>query len=61
MYYVIQENLFREHHFHTLIDHLKRYKLDYELVAYRPFVHNVEVKTDRKDVWFLGQLMQPWY
>ena len=56
MYYVIQENLFREHHFHTLIDHLKRYKLDYELVAYRPFVHNVEVKTDRKDVWFFGSV-----
>lgn len=56
MFYVIQENLFREHHFNTLMEHLKRYKLDYELVAYRPFVHNVEVKTDRKDVWFFGSV-----
>lgn len=56
MYYVIQENLFREYHFNTLIEHLKRHKLDYELVAYRPFVHTVEVKTDRKDVWFFGSV-----
>lgn len=56
MYYVIQENLFREFHFNTLIEHLKRYKLDYELVKYRPFVHEIDVKTDRKDVFFFGSV-----
>lgn len=56
MYYVIQENLFKEYHFNTLIDHLKRYGLEYELVEYRPFVDNVQVKTDRKDVWFFGSV-----
>lgn len=56
MYYVVQENLFKEYHFNTLMEHLKRYNLEYELVAYRPFVSEVEVKTDRKDVWFFGSV-----
>lgn len=56
MYYVIQENLFKEYHFNTLIDHLKRYKLEYELISYRPFISEVSVKTDRKDVWFFGSV-----
>lgn len=56
MYYVVQENLFREYHFQTLLECLKRGGLEYELVAYRPFVHHVSVKTDRKDVWFFGSV-----
>lgn len=56
MYYVIQENLFREYHFNSLIDYLKRYGLEYEIVKYKPFVHEVEVKTERKDVWFFGSI-----
>lgn len=56
MYYVIQENLFKEYHFNTLISYLKRYNLEYELVEYRPFVHSVPVKTERKDVMFFGSI-----
>lgn len=56
MYYVIQENLFREYHFNTLIDHLKRYKLDYEIVRYIPFSGDILIKTDRKDIWFFGSV-----
>lgn len=55
MYYVIQENLFREHHFSTLINHLGRNGLEYELVPYRPFL-DPPVKTDRKDVWIFGSI-----
>lgn len=54
MYYIIQENLFREFHFKTLTDHLKRYKLDYEIIKFIPFTDELEFKTKRKDVLFLG-------
>lgn len=56
MYYVIQENLFKEYHFNTLLAFLKRYNLEYEIVRYTPFVHEVDIKTDRKDVWFFGSV-----
>lgn len=56
MYYVIQENLFREFHYNTLIEYLDRYKLGHETVPFRPFTDELEVKTDRKDVWFFGSV-----
>ena len=54
MYYVIQENLYREYHFKTLIEHLERYKLDYEVVKFVPFSDEIKINTDRKDIWFFG-------
>lgn len=51
MYYIIQENLFKERHFNTLIDYLKRYGLEYEIIPYRPFTEELIFKTDRKDVY----------
>lgn len=61
MYYVIQENLFREYGFNALIGHLsqlanipKKPKVDYEIVKYIPFSEQLETKTDRKDVFFFG-------
>lgn len=54
MYYIIQENLFKEFHFNTLLEYLKRYKLDYEIIPYRPFTYELEFQTDRKDVWVFG-------
>lgn len=56
MFYVIQENVYKEHHYNTLMDHLKRYNLEYELIPWRPFMGKVETKTDRKDVWFFGSI-----
>ncbi len=56
MYYVIQENLFREFHFNTLIEYLKRYNLEYETVPFKPFTGVIEHVTDRKDVWFFGSV-----
>ena len=56
MYYVIQENMFREYHYNTLVNYLKRYNLEYETVKYRPFGGDLQVKTDRKDVWFFGSV-----
>lgn len=65
MYYVIQENLFREYGYKALIEHLDILKwkwanklsdseVNYEVVKYIPFSEKLEVKTDRKDVFFFG-------
>ena len=56
MYYIIQENLFKEYHFDTLVEYLKRYKLDYEVVKYIPFAEDIQFSTDRKDVWCFGSV-----
>ena len=63
MYYVIQENLFREYGFKALLAHLNGLMfqqgdqcktVDWEVVKYIPFSEQLEVKTDRKDVFFFG-------
>jgi hypothetical protein len=54
MYYILQENLYREYHYKTLLEYLQRYKLPYEEIKWRPFVEDVDVVTDRKDVWVFG-------
>ena len=56
MFYIIQENLFREDGHHKLISCLKRFKIPFELVEVRPFIEEVEFKTDRKDVFVFGSL-----
>lgn len=56
MHYVIQENLFKESHYETLIEYLERYGLSYETVPFRPFTGELQFKTDRKDVWFFGSV-----
>lgn len=56
MYYVIQENLFREYGFKALKEHLERYRLGYEIVRFVPFSNELNVKTDRKDVFFFGSI-----
>lgn len=56
MYYIVQENLFKEKHYHTLIELLKRYKLDYETIPFRPFTNTLDFKTDRKDVFCFGSV-----
>lgn len=55
MYYVLQNNLFREHGFEALKETLERNKLEYEIVKYIPFSGQLEdLKTERKDVFFFG-------
>lgn len=54
MYYIIQENLYREYHFKTLLEYLQRYSLEYEIIKFKPFVSDLEFKTTRKDVWLFG-------
>lgn len=56
MYYIIQENLFKEHNHELILKLLGRMRLDYEVVRYIPFVHDIEFKTNRKDVWIFGSV-----
>jgi hypothetical protein len=54
MYYIIQENVFREENYNNLITSLDRLKLDYEIVKILPFIDTFEFKTNRKDVFPFG-------
>lgn len=59
MYYVIQENLFREYGYKALIAQLdklsgREIQSAYEIVKYIPFSGELNVETDRKDVFFFG-------
>jgi len=56
MYYVIQENVFREEGYDSLTDTLERLGLDWEVVRVLPFVEEFEFQTDRKDVFVFGSL-----
>lgn len=56
MYYIVQENLFREEGHAKLINGLEKFGLEYELVKVLPFIEEVEFKTNRKDVFVFGSL-----
>jgi hypothetical protein len=56
MHYIIQENLFREEGHAKLISCLERFKISYELVNVKPFVEEVEYRTERQDVFVFGSL-----
>jgi hypothetical protein len=54
MYYIVQENVFREENYDNLIISLERLGLEYEIVKLLPFIEDFEFKTDRKDVFPFG-------
>ena len=54
MYYVVQENVFREHNYHNLISSLQRLRLPYEIVKIKPFIEIFKFKTERTDVFPFG-------
>jgi hypothetical protein len=56
MYYVIQENTFREENYNILVETLDRFNLPYEIVKVRPFLEDFDFKTDRKDVFCFGSV-----
>ena len=41
MFYVIQENLFKENHYQTLLNTMDRFKFEYDIVKYLPFVEDI--------------------
>lgn len=56
MYFIIQENLFREEGHAKLINVLDRFNFDYELIKVLPFIEDVEFETSRKDCFVFGSL-----
>lgn len=56
MYYVVQNNVFREHNYNNLIIALDRLGLEYEIVDVKPFMETFDVKTKRLDVFPFGSL-----
>lgn len=56
MYYIVQNNLFREEGHQKLIASLERFGLSYELVDVLPFVEEIEYQTQRKDVFVFGSI-----
>ena len=41
MFYVIQENLFKEHHYQVLLDTMNRFNFEYDIVKYIPFAGDI--------------------
>jgi hypothetical protein len=41
MFYVIQENLFNEKHYETLLNTMNRFKFEYDIVKYIPFADDI--------------------
>jgi hypothetical protein len=56
MFYIIQENMFREEGLERLLEFLERFKFEYELVKVLPFVETLDIKTTRKHVFIFGSL-----
>ena len=54
MYYIIQENVFKEENYNNLLLALDRLELPYEIVKILPFVDSFKFKTNRKDVFPFG-------
>ena len=49
MFYVIQENLFKEHHYELLLDIMNRFKFEYDIVKYLPFAEDIYEWYDSAD------------
>lgn len=56
MYYVIQENLFKDERYDEIFRVLERLNLDYETVSFHPDSTEFDINTDRKDVFVYGSV-----
>ena len=55
MYYIVQENVFREIHYNYIFEALERLNLEYEIVKLKG-TEDFDFKTDRKDVFCFGSV-----
>jgi len=56
MYYIVQENVFKEENYDNLIMGLDRLQLPYEIVKVMPFIDTMEFKTNSCHVFPFGSL-----
>ena len=52
MFYLIQNST--EKGFTSLLESMDKLGIEYEICKYIPFIHEIEFKTDRKDVFCFG-------
>lgn len=55
MYYIVQENVFRDVHYDRIVNALQRLQLEYEVVSLND-KEDFSFKTDRKDVFCFGSI-----
>lgn len=56
MFYLVQENLFKEENYHLIFKTLDRLGLEYEKIECLPFVDDLKFETKRKDVFCFGSV-----
>lgn len=56
MFYIVQKNVFKEHNYMKIFETLDRLELEYEIVDCPPFIEDLEIVTDRKDVFPFGSV-----
>ena len=56
MYYIIQENIFREPNYDNIFLVLEKLNLPFEIVKIEPFAENFEYKTELKNVFVYGSV-----
>lgn len=56
MYYIVQKNTFKEENYDNIIIALERLELPYEIVDVLPFTDDIDIKTDRTDIFPFGSL-----
>jgi len=57
MFYLVQENLFKEYNYNNLINTLERFGFDYEIAKLNPKTRTIEFDTKRNDVFCFGAVM----
>jgi hypothetical protein len=56
MYYIIQKNVFQDPRYDVIFDVLEKLELDYECVEFKPNSNELEIQTDRKDIFVYGSV-----
>lgn len=56
MYYIVQDNIFREVNYNNLIRTLDKLQLPYEIVSVYPFIDTLKIETTRTDIFPFGGL-----
>lgn len=56
MYYIIQENIFREPNYDNIFLVLEKLNLPFEIVKIEPFAENFEYKTELQNVFVYGSV-----
>jgi len=56
MYYIIQKNVFKDPRYDVIFEVLEELGLDYECVEFKQNSNQLEIQTDRKDIFVYGSV-----